>query len=389
MEITDVRTILLGYEKRDPPMGRGFALIRLETDGGVVGFGETTTNYGHSYPTVVRTIVDDILKRRLVGSDPLDIRARLDEMHLWLDGYLGWDGVTAQVVGGVEIALWDILGKTVEQPIWRVLGGSRKSLPLYGTGTTAFERSPEWHAHYFDEAFERGIKAIKVRLGNDPRADEALVAGVRSIVGPEIEIAVDAYWAYPPDAAIRLAQRIAQYDVLFFEEPVPQPLLNGLARVREASPIPIAVGERVFTASSYQLVAEKRAADIFEPDVTLAGGFLEGLAIADLAKAHGLTVIPHVGGSTAVGIAANAHFAACIDCPLVEYDIDPYQPLRDEILREPILAMNRLDDGRLSVPDGPGLGIEIEEEAFARFPYRSGKEYAEIYPEHAAGRLAG
>jgi L-alanine-DL-glutamate epimerase-like enolase superfamily enzyme len=382
VQIADISTILLSHPKTHPPMQRTYAVVRVETDSGIVGYGEASSNYGHSYPTVVRAIVDDVIARNLRGRDPLDIRRRAQDMHVLLDGYLGWDGVSAQVIGAVEIALWDILGKHAGLPISRLLGSAVDALPVYGTGTTMFDATPEWYAHYFDAALERGFKCIKVRLGTDARASLERVAAVRAHVGPDVRLAVDAYWGYSPEEALDLARRLETYDVYFFEEPSPQYQLPGLRRLCERSPIRVAVGERVYSPSQFELIAELEAAHVFEPDASICGGISACMDVAAIARAHDILLIPHVGSPTAIGLAANLQWAAAADVSLIEYDIYPSLPARDEILRDPVLALDRIEDGRIRVPQGPGLGFDIDESAFARFPYVPGGTYAEVFPDH-------
>jgi L-alanine-DL-glutamate epimerase-like enolase superfamily enzyme len=384
VKITDIQTIVLGHPKTRPPMQRSYALVRVETEAGIVGYGEASSNYGHAYPTVIKAIVEDVLARNLVGKDARDIRRRTAEMHVLLDGYLGWDGVTSQVIGAVEIALWDILGKEAGQPICQLLGISPSSLPVYGTGTTMFDATPEWYAHYFDDALARGFKGVKARLGTDTGANLARVAALREHVGDDVMVMVDAYWGYGPDEALTLARRLEPYDISFFEEPSHQHQIAGLQRLCAASPIRIAVGERVYSPSHYRLIAELGAAHIFEPDACISGGIAACLDIAAIACAHDITIIPHVGSPTAVGLAANLHWAAAAGCPMVEYDIYPSLPARDDILTDPILAMDRIEDGMIRVPAGPGLGIKIDESAFARLPYVPGETYAEVFPDHEA-----
>jgi len=384
--ITEIRTVLLGYRKTDPPMQRSFALVRIETEAARVGYGEASTNWGHAYPTVVKAIVDDVVAPNLTGRDAANIRERIGQLHVLLDGYLGWDGVSAQVIGAVEIALWDLLGQELGLPISALLGGGHSELALYGTGATMFEESPEWHAHYFDAALERGVKGVKVRLGRDPRADVALVRTVREHVGPDVLLMADAYWGYAPDEALELAVQLAEYDVYFFEEPSPQYDLAGLRRLCERSPVRIASGERIYSPSHFRTVAERRAAHVFEPDASICGGILACLEVVAIARAHGIRVVPHVGGPTPVGMAANLHWAAAAGCSLIEYDIDPQQPIRDGLARGGALGFNTIEEGKLSVPTGPGLGVEIDETLFESFPYISGETYAEVYPEHETGR---
>lgn len=386
MKVVDVRALMLGYEKVDPVMRRSFVIVRVETDTGIVGWGEASTNWGHSYPTVLVTVIDDVLAPLLAGKDPLNIRARLGEMHVTLDGYLGWEGLTSQAIGAVEIALWDIAGKHMGASIAQLLGGGAERIRLFGTGTTMFEMTAGWHARYFDAALAAGFTAVKVRLGKSADADIELIRTVREHIGPNGLLMADAYWGYSPDQALDLARRMAPYDVYFFEEPSPQYMQEGLTRLSELSPVRIAVGERVYSPLQFADIARRGSARVFQPDAQICGGILACMEIVTIAGLASIEVVPHVGGPTAIGFAANVQWAAAAGVAIMEYDIDPYQPVLSGILTEPIFAMDRISDGMIAVPDGPGLGIEIDEEAITRFPYLPGQTYTEVFPEHETGR---
>lgn len=388
MKIESVRTVLAGYRKDDPPMQRSFALVRVETNDGIVGWGEASSNWGHSYPTVVRAVVDDVCARHLVGKDPIAIRDRVADLSVALDGYLGWEGITSQAIGAIEVALWDIAGKALDAPIHRLLGGSAYPIPLYGTGTTMFDESADWHAHYFDQCVSFGFAGVKVRLGRSIDDDVEVVRTVREHVGPDVLIGVDSYWFHDPDTAIELAHRIASLGIHFFEEPIPQYQLDGLARVQHASPIRVAVGERVYSPRAYAELARRDAARVFEPDATICGGLLACLQVAEIAARHSIEVIPHVGGPTVVGLAANLHWAVAARVALCEYDIDPHQPMITDIGHNPGLALVDLTGGTITPPTGPGLGVDVDEALLAEHPYVQGDTYAELFPEHESGRSA-
>ncbi|MGD9997407.1 MAG: mandelate racemase/muconate lactonizing enzyme family protein [Ilumatobacteraceae bacterium] len=376
----------LSYHKTDPPMQRGFVVVRVQTSDGVVGWGEASSNWGHSYPTVVETVVRDVIAPNLVGTDASAIRARLGQMHVLLDGYLGWEGLTSQVIGAVEIALWDALGKAHGVPVSTLLGGGIDRIPLYGTGTTMFEESADWHAHYFDQALSVGFRNVKVRLGKNPDSDVELVRVVKDHIGPERRIMADAYWGYSPEEAIALTERLKPLGVYFFEEPCPQYDVDGLARLAARSlPVRIAGGERIYSPAQYRMLAERQAIHVFQPDATLCGGLLACLEIATIAKQIGLEVIPHVGGPTAIGLAANLQWAAVADVPMIEWDIDPHQPLVDNVAPE--LALTCIRDGVAIVPGKPGLGIEFDEAVFDDYPHVKGGTYAEVFTDHETGRI--
>ena len=388
MEIAEVRTVLTGYRKSDPPMQRSFALVRIETDDGTVGWGEASTNWGYSYPTVLAAVVDDVCARTLVGKDPAAIRQRVAELHVLLDGYLGWEGVTSQAVAALEMAMWDIVGKRAGRPVLELLGATARPLPLYGTGTTMFEESADWHAHYFDQCMALGFRGVKVRLGRTIEDDVAVVEAVRDHIGPDKLMGVDSYWFHDVDSAIELSRRIAPLLIHFFEEPIPQYEVDGLARLQAASPVRVAGGERVYSVRQFAELARRDAARVFEPDATICGGILACLDVAALAGRHGIEVIPHVGGPTVVGLAANLHWATVAGVALCEYDIDPHQPMITDIGDNPTLALEALGGGTITAPTGPGLGVDVDESRLADFPYVPGDTYAEVFPEHESGRTA-
>jgi L-alanine-DL-glutamate epimerase-like enolase superfamily enzyme len=381
LAIASIRVFMLSHTKRHPPMRRSYAVVQVKSRNGLVGYGEASSNYGHSYPTVIRAIVEDVLARNMIGKCEEDIAARTAEMHGLLDGYLGWNGVTAQAIGAVEIALWDMAGRRAGRSIARLLGGEPRPLRLYATGTTMFEASPGWYAEYFEPALDRGIRGLKVRIGTDPDAAVARVAAVRAAVGPGVDLMVDAYWGYSTVAALDLAHRLAPFDIRFFEEPSPQQ--NGEFDTLAARfPMPIAVGERVYSPQEFEEIARKRSAEVLEPDASICGGISACMEIARIARDHDLMLVPHLGSPTAIGLAANLQWAAAAECPLVEFDVYPDLPMRDALLEDPIFALDRVENGHLAPPDRPGLGIDIREEMLLRFPYEAGGTFAEIFADH-------
>jgi len=383
VRITAVDAIPLGYRKTDPSMARNFAVVRVETDTGLVGWGEASTNWGHSYPTVFVAAVRDVCAASLRGTDPTDVRGRVAQLKVLLDGYLGWEGLTSQVIGAIEIACWDLLGQAVELPIHRLLGSANRSLPLYGTGTTMFDETADYHAHYFDDALTKGFEGFKVRLGRSVADDVATVAAVRDHVGPHALIGVDSYWFHDARTALAVAEQLHPLGVGFFEEPVPQMRTDELAWLAHRSPVPIAVGERVYSTHQYEQLARAGAAHVFQPDASICGGITACMEVAALAARRGIAVYPHVGGPTAIGLAANLHWAVAADVRWMEWDIDPYQPLVDGFSD---MALSAIADGRVAAPDAPGLGVSLPDDIAERFPFVAGDTYAEVFPEHETGR---
>ena len=181
------------------------------------------------------------------GADPLAIRDRAADLRVALDGYLGWEGLSSQTIGAIEIALWDILGKTLGSPIHQLLGGRAYPIPLYGTGTTMFEQSHEWHTHYFDQCVSLGFKGIKVRLGRAVDEDVDLVRLVREHVGPDLLIGVDSYWFHDVDSAIELVHKIARTASTSSRSRSRSTRSTGSSVCSTARPS-AAVGERAYSA---------------------------------------------------------------------------------------------------------------------------------------------
>jgi D-galactarolactone cycloisomerase len=259
-------------------------------------------------------------------------------------------------------------------------------VPYNGTGTTMFEESASYHAHYFDDALAHGFRGFKVRLGRSVAADVETVAAVRAHVGADALIGVDSYWFHDARTALAVAEQLKPLGVAFFEEPVPQMRTDELAWLAQRSPVPIAVGERVYSTHQYEQLARAGAAHVFQPDASICGGITACMEIAALAAHRGIAVYPHVGGPTAIGLAANLHWAVAADVPWMEFDIDPYQPLVDGFSD---LALAGIVDGRIMAPDAPGLGVSLPDDIAERFPFVTGDTYAEVFPDHETGRAGG
>ncbi len=388
MKVVDIQTYPLMYMKDAPRIPRSFILVKITTDDGYVGFGEASSAYGHSYPMVVREIVDHTLKRLVVGEDPRDIERLVTKMRTWIWGYLGSAGVSNQAIAAVEIALWDIAGKAANMPVYKMLGANRDAIEIYATGATNFDVDYDWHCAFFNRCLEQGFKGVKVRVGKSKDWDEGLVRAVREYIGPDRRLMVDAYMTYTPETAFEMAERFAAYKPYFFEEPLSQYDLVSLQKITRRSPVPIALGERVTSLYEFKSLVQQGIGAIFQPDATIAGGISEARKICALGEAFSIECIPHIGGLTAVGIAANLHLSlACRNVKLLEVDAAAYQPLRDIILKDPIFHPDRMVDGMLKPSEKPGLGIEINEDALKEFQYERGPVYPDYYPQYGSGIL--
>jgi D-galactarolactone cycloisomerase len=374
MKITSVRTHIL-----EAPLSQPFAysrawydtrtamIVEIETDDGLVGWGEC---YG---PARMTAAAVSSVASWLIGEDPL----RTD--HLWQMVYArlrdhGQKGVVIQGLSGIDIALWDIKGKHFGVPCHRLLGGPlRSAVQAYATGL--YRRKSGDPAKYLAEEaasyVAAGFSAVKLKVGFGVEEDAAMTHAVRDAIGDDVALMIDANHAYDAVAAIRLGRMIEHHDIGWFEEPVPPEDIAGYRAVKAAISIPVAGGECEFTRFGFRDLLVSRAVDIVQPDTCAAGGLSECKKIADMAEAFGVRYNPHVWG-TGIAIAASLQLLAVLPShtptslapiePMLEFDRTEH-PIRQALLTQPIEHVK----GMVRVPDGPGLGIEVDRAALKRF----------------------
>ncbi|MCB3584249.1 mandelate racemase/muconate lactonizing enzyme family protein [Escherichia coli] len=374
MKVTGVTTHLLTAKLSQPFSysrarydTRTAMLVEIETDEGISGWGEC---YGPARMT--RAVVDE-LGSMIIGSDPLNVE------YLWADLYSrlrdhGQKGLLIEGLSGIDIALWDIRGKYFGVPSWQLLGGRMRSeVQAYATGLYRRDRGTPVQ-YLVEEALsyvEQGFTAMKLKVGFGVEEDYNVTCAIREAIGPDIMLMVDANHAYDAVAAIQLARRIEQFDISWFEEPVPPEDLDGYIRVKAATTIPLAGGECEFTRYGFKNVLTAGAMDIIQPDICAAGGLTECKKISDMAQTFGIRTNPHVWGS-GVGIAASLQWIAMVPThtpislspsqPLLEFDQTEH-PVRQAILQTPVTHQR----GIVTVPTEPGLGIEINRDALEFF----------------------
>jgi len=345
-----------------PSYARGFetTLVRLETDTGLVGWGEAKAPVA---PRVAKAVVDDLLRDLLLGADPRRVEPLWETLYasMRLRGHAS--GFLLEAISGVDIALWDLAGKAVGAPVHQLLGGAyRDRIPVYASGVPATLDPPGAPDHErmlaaASGARERGFHGLKMAIGLDPRADVASVADVRAHLGEGFELFADAAGNYDVDTAVRVGRELERLGVGFFEAPLPHEFIDGYAEVARAVAIPLA--NDVITQRFQVLDYLKRGAlQVVQPDVCRAGGITELRRIGVLADAFGVACTPHVSIGSAIHFVASFHVASALP-NLVRHEFwFGENPLGDVLLKRPALA---LVDGAVAVPDGPGLGIEVDE----------------------------
>lgn len=373
MKITDVRTYVLEAALREPFAysqawyeRRGAMLVEIVGEDGNSGWGEA---FG---PARLTEAIVQHYRPLLVGADALATEAIWQALYNMLRDH-GQKGLPIEALSAVDIALWDLKGRHLGLAVHRLLGGPlRTSVQAYATGFYR-KRHGEPLVYLLEEARQRvaeGFTGIKLKLGFGLDDDRRLCAAVRRAIGDRVSIMVDANHAYDATAAIRLGRSIQDLDIAWFEEPVPPEDLAGYREVKAALQMPIAGGEAEFTRWGFRQLIAGRCMDILQPDVCAAGGISECKKIADMANAFGVRVNPHVWG-TGVGLAASLQLIAALPHnppalvplePLLEFDCSEH-PIRMAVLRSALVQR----DGRVDIPQGPGLGVDIDRAALDRF----------------------
>lgn len=349
---------------------RSAMVVEVVTDEGVVGWGESLC-HGLQPPEIAASFIEYCFKPMLIGRDPFDVEVLWEEMYNRARPFGG--GAAVNAISGVDIALWDVIGRTLDQPVHKLLGGSfRSDLVPYATGF--YRREGENHLEAgVEEAGRRmseGFRALKLKVGFGIEEDIEYVRAVRDAVGPEVRIMMDANCAYDVPAARRILLECRDARVHFFEEPLAPEDLEGYRSLRNLTATYLAAGENLFGKIGYRRWVSEGALDILQPDLCSSGGFTECKKIAALAQAWMTTLVPHVWG-TGIGLAASLQFLAALphnplssnpEEPMLEYDRSSH-PFREDLIGGAINMTN----GRVPVPQGPGIGVDIDREVLERY----------------------
>ena len=352
---------------------KNLIFVKVETDGGPHGWGECYTQADRDRSIVAHV---EALSRYLVGRDASEIT---HFVHVAYHDFAGKRGAMDfwSAVSGLEQALWDIAGKRHGVPVHALLGGRcRERVRVYANGWYGGGKTPADYATRAKDTVARGFTALKFDPFPGPwrthisRAAEeqaiATVGAVRDAVGPDVDLLIEVHRRLAPMHAVRIARAMERFRPFWYEEPVSSTNLEALAECRRQIAIPIVTGEELYTRAEFRRVFELRAADIVNPDVCNCGGILEIRAIAQMAEPSFVTVSPHNYNSTTIGLAATVQVAAAIPNFLItEYFVN-FEARGREIAR-PAFDVR---DGYLEVPARPGLGVELDEAALARFPAR-------------------
>ena len=368
MQITDIKTFLV-----HPGKAKNLCFVKIETDEGIYGWGEC---YTQSDRDVQITAHVDQLRRYLIGRDPTNIK---HFTQMAFDDFAGRRGSMDYycAISGLEHAMWDIAGKAYGAPVHKLIGGAcRDKIRVYANGWSGGNPTPDSLAERASEVIEAGFTALKFdpipgrwRTYVSKDVEDAAVENVRAVreaVGPDVDILVEMHRRLAPMHAVRIAHEIERYRPFWYEEPILAENIPALASVRQKINIPVVTGEELYTKFEFREVFERQAADILNPDVCNVGGILELKEIAAMAEPYFVVISPHNFNSTTVGLAATIQVSAAIPNFLItEYFVNLEEFGRD-IAKTPF----EVQDGYIQIPDAPGLGIDLDEERLAAYPYK-------------------
>jgi galactonate dehydratase len=360
---------------------RNWIFVELLTDNGLSGLGEATL--ANNQMGVEGAIAD--LRKYVIGADPFDVEKLWRGMHrgpFWRGG-----AIFTTAISGVEQALWDLIGKSLKVPVYKLLGGKyRESVRAYANGWFSGTGSPEEFGAAAAKTVRKGFGALKfdpfgtADLLLDADAEKQavnIVKAVRGAVGEKVDLIIEAHGRFTPRTAIRIGKKLEKFNPYWFEEPVPPEDLEGLIRVGKEVDIPIATGERLFTRFDYVNIFEKRGADIVQPDVCHVGGISELKKIAAMVETKNMFVAPH-NSNGPVSTAATVHLLTSSPNGLIlEYWVDV--PWRDDIVKTPM----PVSKGYTRAPESPGLGVELNEDEMKKHPQKETHiDFFEEYKYH-------
>ncbi|WP_306223745.1 mandelate racemase/muconate lactonizing enzyme family protein [Bosea beijingensis] len=336
-------------------------VVEVETEDGTIGFGEGLCRRGAAG---YARFIEEALVPRLAGRDAADRRALWKTMRAALSGRPG--GQIVEAIAAIDIALWDIAGKQAGQPVHKLLGGmGRKEVAAYASSINWLDDATV--EAEVTAALKAGFREIKVKLGHPLRDAVARAKLVRRLAGDAIALYVDANWAYDVDDAMIVGRALADLNYGFFEEPIAPHDREGYRRLAQHLPIRLAAGESDFVASEALTMLQDRSLGLLQPDVTRSGGITETWRIAELAASFNTAYAPHVGWSGAICVAASLQLAAAAES-FRTFECMVYEnPLRDAFTRPLVGEGSQLIEGKLAIPQGAGLGVEIDREALKRF----------------------
>ena len=378
MKITAIQAIPISFrlpEGKTVTMGVGSTtkrdaiIVRVQTDAGITGYGEA--HPGRS-PGAITSLIHSTIAPMLLGMRATDVVGAWQRVHRMQLSSHGLGAGASLALSGIDMALWDIRGKAAGMPLYELLGGTRRRLPAYAGGIALGYQPKESLADEAQGYIERGYKALKLRLGDGATQDIERVLHVRKALGDSVDILTDANTVYTMADARRVLPVLADIRAGWLEEPF---ACNDFASYRDAAQVtplvPIAAGENHYTRFEFAQLLEAGAVKVWQPDLSKCGGITEGVRIAAIASAWRIPINPH-SSATGLNHAATLHFmAATENSGYFEACVSKFNPFRDMFGTQ--FEIGR--DGCVEPPSGPGLGVEVDESLFEKYPSIDGPGY--------------
>ena len=379
LTITDIRAYATSFplpKDGNVRLGIGRAvkkdavIVKVNTAGGIIGWGES---HHARAPSTIAKLIETTLKMLVLGEDAADVQGIWQKIYVKQLASHGLGAGTAMAMSGIDMAMWDIRGKATGWPLYKLLGGTAKSVAAYAGGISLGFQAP---AELVEEAARHlgaGYKAVKLRLGDNPKDDLARVAAIRRAFGDDLVILTDANIGYSVADARAVMPGLDAHGVAWLEEPFPAHDYRSYREAKSFGRVPLAAGENHYTRYEFSRLIDEGVVTILQPDLSKTGGITEVMKIAAMASAHKLPVHPHTS-MTGLNMAASIHVLAALDNPgYFEGDVSKGNLFRDVMVSP---APYRVDaDGKVSPLEAPGLGLEVDEEFLIAHPVIEGPSY--------------
>jgi len=378
VRIRAITPILVTFPFEREPLS--YCYVRVEGEGGYVGYGEACDSFGCTYAGVVAKVIEDAFAPLVVGQVLNAVEPLAERMRLFTRRRLGDQWIAVHARSAVEIALWDLLGQVQGRSVSAIIGRLKDRVEVYASHGFLEEGDADWHLEQLEPLLSRGVRMVKLRIGPEWRTDLSVLGRIRMGLPDRVELMVDGSEIFTVPTAIEVAAALCDMGVRWFEEPVPQHESRGLEGLADRAAVPIAYGEHLFGVEGALDALERRQLTVLQPDASSCGGISEARGMARLGSAYGARVVLHHAAGP-ISLAANLHVAATLQAVrAVEYS---------HLLSEGLsvgtganFGIDAIVDGTLAVPDAPGLGVALDEEVAARLAYS-------IDPTRVAGSRGG
>ena len=350
---------------------RSSVIVEIVTDEGVTGWGESLC-HGLQPPHIAVAFIEHVFRPILLNRSPFDVEVLWEEMYNTTRPY-GQGGSAVNAISGVDIALWDVIGKTLNKPIHSLIGGAfRTEVAPYATGfyRVANGKYPEDAIKEAHDYVDSGFEAFKLKIGFGIEEDIEFIRSIRNAIGGNVKIMADANGVYNTAAARRIIMETEECNLYFLEEPLAPEDIGGYQQIKNLSKTFIAAGEQLFGKMNYRQWLAGNALDIIQPDLCSSGGITECKKIAAMAQAYNTMIIPHVWGS-GIGISASLQFIASLPTtplslnplqPMLEYDQSSH-PFRKDLICDGI----KMENGKVQIPNKPGIGVDVNRAIIDRY----------------------